>query len=178
MGKKFHSSLTLGDICNVFDKGEQYARKQKIMEEREKALGIEAKEKEPEKRLTPRMRKVKEIRTSVEDEDTYLMKQLEDVDESAEIYEMYTHYLKPKISKGPTPKCNLVTWYRSFFENDIVAPEYRSWQKDKLFRSAVVVKLPKKTLVFSGEGWEKNKKLSQQAAAMVGVECAIVKSLP
>lgn len=147
---------------------------QKLIKAREVQFGVPVgPDLSIKRRMKPRVRKLKEVRELKEEDDKDLAKHLEDVDESADVFEMYSHYLRSKSSNQPSPKCDLVSWHRDFFKppNEKISPIYRSWQKDKLFRSVAIVKLPSRTVVFSGEFWEKNKKFSQQAAAMVGLEC-------
>ena len=75
-----------------------------------------------------------------------------------------------------------------------IQPIYHTWGRDKMFRSVVYIK--RKGLIiehentsspnlkvsdddegtfFSSESWEKNKRFSEQAAAVVAIQCLNVK---
>merc|ERR1719412_2980372 len=77
---------------------------------------------------------------------------------------------------------------RKNMEGDI-NPTYRTWSRDKMFRSVAQIKVndikinpnsllnkygfgnENKTVFFSSESWEKNKRYSEQAAAVVALHC-------
>ena len=75
-----------------------------------------------------------------------------------------------------------------------IQPVYRTWARDKMFRSIVYIKwkdlavLKENTsspsakrnedcegIFFSSESWEKNKRFSEQAAAVVALNCLLEK---
>ena len=52
-------------------------------------------------------------------------------------------------------------------------PKYHTWQKDKMFRSIVIVNGE----AYSSESWEKNKRYSEQAAAIVALHCLGIRTI-
>ena len=68
------------------------------------------------------------------------------------------------------PKSTLLNWAR---KKEVDEPKYQTRQIDKTFRSVVSVDGQK----FGSESWEKNKKHSEQAAALVALHCLDIKRI-
>ncbi len=95
-------------------------------------------------------------------------------DRPAEVTEMYCPFIRGHyVNPTDIPKAYLVTWLRKKYGNDHEGPKYATWQKDKMFRSIVTVNGES----FSSESWEKNKRYSEQAAAIVALHCLGVKEI-
>ena len=71
------------------------------------------------------------------------------------------------------PKCRLLSWLRQEFGEKHEVPKYQTWQKDKMFRSMVYVQ----GNAYSSQSWEKNKRYSEQAAAIVALHCLGVRKI-
>ena len=69
------------------------------------------------------------------------------------------------------PKSLLLNWARK--KKNLDEPKYKTRQIDKTFRSIVLVDGQK----FGSESWEKNKKHSEQAAALVALHCLDIKKI-
>lgn len=71
------------------------------------------------------------------------------------------------------PKTRLMRYLRKEFGETHEVPKYKTWQKDKMFRSMVEVQ----GQAFSSQSWEKNKRYSEQAAAIVALHCLGVRKI-
>lgn len=106
------------------------------------------------------------------------------------IYEMYIPFIRGHYKEAiDIPKTKLFLWMKQNVTEDI-QPIYRTWGRNNMFRSVVFIK--RKGLIvsmestssakaqrakngegifFSSESWEKNKKYSEQAAAVAALHC-------
>lgn len=91
-----------------------------------------------------------------------------------EYTEMYCPFVRGHYAENnDIPKTRLMRWLRSTDGEDFPLPKYSTWQKDKMFRSLVLVKGE----AFSSQSWEKNKRYSEQAAAIVALHCLGVRKI-
>lgn len=111
------------------------------------------------------------------------------------MYEMYFPFIRGHYSANASdmPKTKLYTWIKKNIPEDI-QPVYRTWNRDKMFRSVLYIKsrglkISKQNTssqcikvneksegtFFSSESWEKNKRFSEQAAAVVALHCLLEK---
>ena len=91
-----------------------------------------------------------------------------------EITEMYCPFIRGHYAEAlDIPKSCLNSWLRGKFGEKHEVPKYTTWQKDKMFRSIVTVN----GQAFSSESWEKNKRYSEQAAAIVALHCLGVREI-
>lgn len=96
------------------------------------------------------------------------------IDEIQEFTEMYCPFVRGHYERNSDiPKCRLMSWLREKCGENHEIPQYFTWQKDKMFRSVVIVQGE----AFSSESWEKNKKYSEQAAAIVALHCLGVRKI-
>lgn len=96
------------------------------------------------------------------------------IDAIQEFTEMYCPFVRGHYERNiDIPKSRLMSWLREKFGENHEIPQYFTWQKDKMFRSVVIVQGE----AFSSESWEKNKKYSEQAAAIVALHCLGVRKI-
>lgn len=96
------------------------------------------------------------------------------IDQIQEFTEMYCPFVRGHYEHNmDIPKSRLMTWLRGKFGEHHEVPQYFTWQKDKMFRSVVLVQGE----AFSSESWEKNKKYSEQAAAIVALHCLGIRKI-
>ena len=117
-----------------------------------------------EKVIVPQKRKFSEL----EADDLAIESSLQ------EYTEMYCPFIRNHYSENSaTPKCRLYSWLRQEFGEKHEVPKYQTWQKDKMFRSMVFVQ----GKAYSSQSWEKNKRYSEQAAAIVALHCLGVRKI-
>ena len=94
-----------------------------------------------------------------------------------EYTEMYCPFVRNHYEQNvDIPKSLLVSWVRQKYgekEYQKESPKYQTWKKDKMFRSIVLVEGE----AFSSTGWEKNKRYSEQAAAIVALHCLGIRKI-
>ena len=119
-----------------------------------------------EKVILPHKRKFSEL----EAEDLNIESEKK-VEEFTEMYCPFVrgHYAEP----NDVPKVRLLRWFGTEFGDKNERPKYFTWQKDKMFRSIVMIN----DQAFSSQSWEKNKKYSEQAAAIVALHCLGVRKI-
>ena len=117
-----------------------------------------------EKHIMPRKRKFSEL----EADDLGLEDNLK------EFTEMYCPFIRNHYEQNDNPKSVLNTWLKQKYgDHHKLAPTYQTWQKDKMFRTIVLVEGE----AFSSQSWEKNKRYSEQAAAIVALHCLGVRKI-
>jgi len=175
-GRKFLYSSTMPELCEVFDKKEQFNKRQfysifslffqEYIRNNEKKI---RKGKRLEKVVFPQKRKFSEL----EADDLEIEKEA-----LKEYTEMYCPFVRGHYEADiDIPKCRLLRWLQQPSSHQKIAsgdmktgeknpseleksevPKYFTWQKDKMFRSIVLVKGE----AFSSQSWEKNKRYSEQ----------------
>lgn len=180
-GRKFLYSSTMQELCTVFDKKEQFDKRQEFIRNNEKKIrkGIRL-----EKLVLPQKRKFSEL-------------EADDLEIDKEAHKEYTEMFCPFVrghyeADIDIPKTRLLRWlqqpssHQKIISGDMKTgeknssdleksevPKYFTWQKDKMFRSIVLVKGE----AFSSQSWEKNKRYSEQAAAIVALHCLGVRKI-
>lgn len=173
LGKSFLSCSTMKELCAILGKEEVYLNKQdfllKASQNGDVQLSVQSNlqnrnrrdfpQSEDESMPPPKKRKLCELNP-----DHFKT-------EHEEVTEMFFPFVRGHYSSnnsGSTesdiPKALLHSWT---FKSGLDKPVYFTWQKDKMFRSVVTVKGES----FSSESWEKNKRFSEQAAALVALHC-------
>ncbi len=95
-------------------------------------------------------------------------------DNLKEFTEMYCPFIRNHYEQNDNPKSVLNTWLKQKYgDHHKLAPTYQTWQKDKMFRTIVLVEGE----AFSSQSWEKNKRYSEQAAAIVALHCLGVRKI-
>lgn len=119
-----------------------------------------------EKSVAPRKRKFSEL----EADDKACMAD----SDIKEITEMYCPFVRGHYTDDlRIPKTYLMRWLRQTSGERHEVPKYYTWQKEKMFRSIVMVN----GQAFSSESWEKNKRYSEQATAIVALHCLGVRTI-
>jgi len=174
LGRKFLYSSTMQELCTVLGKKDQFCKRQEYIRNNEKKIrkGIRL-----EKVVLPQKRKFSEL----EADDLAF-----ENDAVKEFTEMYCPFVRGHYDQDiDIPKTRLLRWLQqknvggetgSDLETTTSSsevPKYFTWQKDKMFRSIVLVKGE----AFSSQSWEKNKRYSEQAAAIVALHCLGVRKI-
>ena len=148
LGRRFLSSSTMRDLCAVFGRLRDWEERQAYIRERSREEQVVSTtfRFRRDARLTPKKRKL-------EGED------------GEEVTEMFCPFIRGHYGDGQDiPKVRLLQWTRECGEEP---PRYTTTQTEKTFRSVVTVAGDK----FSSESWEKNRRYSEQAAAIVALHC-------
>ncbi len=153
-GRQLLTSSTMGDLAAAFGRGEAWNKRQEFIRERSAAQSITSTtfRFRREARLAPKKRKLEET--------------------GEEVTEMFCPFVRGHYGDGmDIPKVRLLQWTR---DGGMDPPGYATEQTDKTFRTVVTVAGHK----FSSESWEKNKRYSEQAAAIVALHCLGIKKVP
>lgn len=191
-GRKFLYSSTMAELCEVLGKKDQFCKRQEYIRNNEKKIR-KGRTIRLEKVVFPQKRKFSELES--DDLAIDAKKSLEN-DAVKEYTEMYCPFVRGHYENDiDLPKTKLLRYatmekqpsshqkvasedvktiekMSSDVENSEV-PKYFTWQKDKMFRSIVLVKGE----AFSSQSWEKNKRYSEQAAAIVALHCLGVRKI-
>ena len=201
MGKQFLASATMKDLCAVFGRDKELEERQAWIRQESERLGFGTERESANKRKEISMRtellsdtdqlwvrNLKEIRLSGELDDESLANQLKDLEEKTPVFEMNARFVRGHFTNDTDiPKSKLLMWTRKHCcgSTEVAAefhPVYKTWGRDKFFRSLVHLSFPSdlqlpnelktaKEAVFSSLALEKNKRYSEQAAAKVALDC-------
>ncbi|CAB4055174.1 DUS2 [Lepeophtheirus salmonis] len=141
-GRKFLSTGTLLDLCNIFDKGDTFSKRQGELSKLKRKLSSCF----PNNLLLPEW------------------------DSNEELTVMFAPYVRTHYPKPcDIPKAKLLSWFRLKTKSNSAVPSYNTIKtKDKVFQS--IVRLGEFGS-FASLASEKNIRYSEQAAAIVALHC-------
>ena len=154
LGRRFLACSTMRDLCAVFGRERNWEKRQAYIRERTKRDSVTATtfRFQREARITPKKRRLEE-------------------EGGEEVTEMFCPFVRGHYGDGQDiPKVRLLQWTRDQGEEP---PAYSTRQTDKTFRSVVTVAGRK----FTSDSWEKNKRYSEQSAAIVALHCLGIERL-
>uniref|UniRef100_A0A0K2VDE6 DUS-like FMN-binding domain-containing protein n=1 Tax=Lepeophtheirus salmonis TaxID=72036 RepID=A0A0K2VDE6_LEPSM len=165
-GRKFLSTGTLLDLCNIFDKGDTFSKRQGELSKLKLKHPLGARE---------------AVRTGVLSDDVSPKRRklsscfpnnllLPEWDSNEELTVMFAPYVRTHYPKPcDIPKAKLLSWFRLKTKSNSAVPSYNTIKtKDKVFQS--IVRLGEFGS-FASLASEKNIRYSEQAAAIVALHC-------
>jgi len=158
----FLRAATMRDMCAAFGRVPEIVERQAWIRSRQEKARSNSKRYMREANLStvPKKRKLSEIVNNGDD------------GEDEDVVEMFCPFVRGHYGDNDLPKTALINWSRSHTDGKD-DPKYVTVGTEKTFTSVVSVAGRN----FSSSSWEKNKRYSEQAAAIVALHCLGIKKL-